>query len=148
MHRNAKKSKNGPSRNPNSIMPEDYVVFSFLEPDDEEFKRTMKNARRKLEIPMPAAMLCRLQPNQHRETCRTGQKYACTVEAGESVRIRMKGCQSKNHEDHIAGKGVHSLSHYNLVHKFIPVPEAMKIPDAKAAVEKEWEQVEKYRHGS
>ena len=60
----------------------------------------------------------------------------------------MKGCQSKNHEDHIAGKGVNSLSHYNLVHKFIPVPEAMKIPDAKAAVEKEWEQLEKYRHGS
>ena len=27
-------------------------------------------------------------------------------------------------------------SHYNLVHKFIPVPQAMKIPDAKAAVEK------------
>ena len=126
--------------------------ISFLEPDDEEFKRTMKNARRKLEIPMPAAMPCRLQPNQHRETCRTfGQhktKYACTVDAGESVRIRMKGCQSKNHEDHIAGKGVNSLSHYNLVHKFIPVPEAMKIPDAKAAVEKEWEQLEKYRHGS
>ena len=48
--------------------------ISFLEPDDEEFKRTMKNARRKLEISMPAAMLCRLQPNQHRETYRTGQK--------------------------------------------------------------------------
>ena len=26
MHRTAKKSKNGPSRNPNSIMPEDYYV--------------------------------------------------------------------------------------------------------------------------
>ena len=133
-------------------MPEDYVVFSFLEPDDEEFKRTMKNARRKWEIPMPAAMPCRLQPNQHRETCRTvGQhktKYASIVEAGESVRIRTEGSQSKNHEDHIAGKGVNSLSHYNLVHKFIPVPEAMKIPDAKAAVEKEWKQFVKYRHGS
>ena len=43
---------------------------------------------------------------------------------------------------------MNSLSHYNIVHKFIPVPEAMKIPDAKAAVEKEWEQLEKYRHGS
>ena len=28
MHRNAKKSKNGPSRSQNSKMPEDYVVFS------------------------------------------------------------------------------------------------------------------------
>ena len=30
-----------------------------------------------------------------------------------------------------------SLGHYNLVHKFILMPEVMKIPDAKSAVEKE-----------
>ena len=29
----------------------------FIEPEDEEFKHTMKNARTKLEIPMSAAML-------------------------------------------------------------------------------------------
>ena len=33
----------------------------FIEPDDEEFKHIMKNDRRKLEIPMPAAMPCGLQ---------------------------------------------------------------------------------------
>ena len=44
-----------------------------------------------------------------------------------------------NHEDHIAGKGENSLQHHNLVHKFIPMPQAMKIPAAKAAVDKEWE---------
>ena len=44
-------------------------------------------------------------------------------------------------EDHIAGKGYSSISH-NLVHKFLPVPQAMKIPDAKAAVDKEWEKLE------
>ena len=49
----------------------------------------------------------------------------------------MEGSQSKNHEDHIAGKGMTSLSHHNLVHKLIPMLEAMKIPDAKAGVEKE-----------
>ena len=37
-----------------------------------------------------------------------------------------------------AGKGENSLQHYNLVHKFIPMPQAMKIPAAKAAVDKEW----------
>ena len=31
-----------------------------------------------------------------------------------------------HHEDHIAGKGENSLQHYNLVHKFIPMPQAMK----------------------
>ena len=43
------------------------------------------------------------------------------------------------HQDHIAGKGENSLQHYNLVHKFIPMPQAMKNPAAKAAVDKEWE---------
>ena len=35
------------------------------------------------------------------------------------------------------------MQHYNLVHKFIPMPQAMKIPAAKAAVDKEWEKLEK-----
>ena len=100
----------------------------------------MKNARGKLENPMPAGMRCGLQLSQHRETCSTvGQlktKHACIVEADESMRIRMEGSQSKNHVEHISGKGVNSLSFYNLVHKFIPMPQAMKIPDAKEAVEK------------
>ena len=39
------------------------------------------------------------------------------------------------HEDHIPAKGINSLNHYNLVHKFIPMPQAFKILDAKAAVE-------------
>ena len=34
------------------------------------------------------------------------------------------------------------MSHYNLVHKFIPMPQAMKILDAKAAVGKEWKKLE------
>ena len=48
------------------------------------------------------------------------------------------------HQDHIAGKGENSLQHYNLVHKFIPMPQAMKIPAAKAAVDKDWEKLEKF----
>ena len=48
-----------------------------------------------------------------------------------------------HHEDHFAGKGENSLQHYNLVHKFILMPQAMKIPAAKAAVDKEWEKLEK-----
>ena len=56
--------------------------------------------------------------------------------------MRMGNSESPNHEDHIAGKGENSLQHYNLVHKFIPMPQAMKIPAAKAAVDKEWEKME------
>ena len=80
----------------------------FIEPDDEEFKCMMKNARRKLKISMPAAMPCRIRLPQHRETRGTvGQrktKNACIVEADEPMRTRMEGSQSNNHEDHISGK--------------------------------------------
>ena len=57
--------------------------------------------------------------------------------------MRMGNSIPQNHEDHIAGKGENSLQHYNLVHKFIPMPQAVKIPAAKAAVDKEWEKLEK-----
>ena len=34
------------------------------------------------------------------------------------------------------------MLHYNLVRKFIPVPQGMKIPGAKAAVDLEWKKLE------
>ena len=70
-------------------------------------------------------------------------RLACILEADESTRLRMGNSEPHNHEDHIAGKGANSLQHYNLVHKFIPMPQAMKIHAAKAAVDKEWEKLEK-----
>ena len=109
----------------------------FIDPDDGEFKDIMKNARRKVEVPMPAAMPCKIQREKYRETCRVEKncktKYACIVEADESTRKRTEGSLHKNHEDHIAGKGMNSLSRYNLVHKFVPMPQALRIPDTKAA---------------
>ena len=67
----------------------------------------MKNARRKLAIPMPAAMPCKTSScRSSGETCSTiGEhktKYACIVEADESVRIRMEGAPHTHHEDHNA----------------------------------------------
>ena len=59
------------------------------------------------------------------------------------MRKRLEGVPHKNHEDHIAAKGINSLSRYNLVPKFIPMPQAWKFRDAKAAVEREWEKLEK-----
>ena len=54
------------------MIPGDHVFFYFSDPEDEEFKHAMKNARRKLEIPMPAAMPCETSwCRSSRETCRT-----------------------------------------------------------------------------
>ena len=70
-------------------------------------------------------------------------KLACILEADESTRMRMGNSVTNYHQDHIAGTGENSFQHYNLVHKFIPMRQAMKIPAAKAAVDKEWETLEK-----
>ena len=56
--------------------------------------------------------------------------------------MRMGNSMPHYHQDHIAGKGEILLHHYNLVHKFIPMPQAMKIPAAKAAVDKGWAKLE------
>ena len=70
------------------------------------------------------------------------------LEADESTRLRMRNSIPIHHEDHIAGKCENSLQHNNLVHKFIPMPQAVKILAAKAAVDKECEKWRKFRRGT
>ena len=109
----------------------------FIDPEDKEFKETIKNARKKLETPMAPAMPCKMsKKSKHGETqSKTNDfksKFACIFEASESTRMRMEESSPNYHEDHIAGRGDNSLQHYNLVHKFIPMPQAMKIPASKS----------------
>ena len=40
----------------------------------------------------------------------------------------------EDREDHIAENGSNLISHYNLVHQFVPMPEGVKILEAKEAV--------------
>ena len=129
-------------------MTENYEEFISLTLRTRNSKKPLKNARKKLETPMAPAM-----PGKTSKTCKHGEtrgktndfksKLTCIVEASESTRMRMGQSLPNHHEDHIAGKGDNSLQHYNLVHKFIPMPQAMKIPAAKASVDKEWEKLEK-----
>ena len=79
---------------------------------------------------------------------KTKTRLACILESGESTRMRMGEPLPNHHEDPIAGKGNNSLQHYNLVHKFIPMPQAIKIPAAQAAVDKEWENWRNFRLGT
>ena len=77
------------------------------------------------------------QPNKVQKT-----KHACIVEAQESTGKRAESSLPRDHEDHIAEKGFNSIHHYNLVHKFIPMLQAMKTPEVKAAANKEWKKLE------
>ena len=119
-------------------MPDNYAVSSSFEPEDEDFKN-MKNARRKLGIPMPAAMPRKTPINSG------GQPTAVLGKTRQNMLVLSKLTSPREFDwkelltgtmNHIAAKGINLLRRYNLAHKFIPMPEALKIPDAKAAVEK------------
>ena len=114
----------------------------FIDPEDKELKETIKNAR----MPVSPAMPSKTSKNSQHGVTRGKSnkiktKLACILEASESTRLRMGESLPNHREDHIAGKGNKSLQHYNLVHKFIPMSQAMEIPAAKAAVDKEWRQI-------
>ena len=119
----------------------------FIDPEDKEFKETIQKARKKLETPTAPVMPCKTcKKSKHGETrSKTDDfkaKFACILEASECTRMRMEESLPKYHEDHIAWRGYNSLQRYNLVHKFIPMPQAMMTPAAKASVDKEWEKFE------
>ena len=63
----------------------------FIEPEDKEFKETIKNPRKKLETSVAPAMPCKILKN-----CGSGgsdkntTKLACILEANESTRMRMR----------------------------------------------------------
>ena len=62
----------------------------FIDPEDTEFKETIKNAHKKLETSVAPAMPCKIMKN-----CGSGgsnkikTKLACFLEADESTRMRM-----------------------------------------------------------
>ena len=71
----------------------------FIDPEDTEFKETIKNARKKLETSVALAMPCK-----NLKICGSGgsdkkTKFACILEADESTRMRMGNSIPSNHED-------------------------------------------------
>ena len=112
-------------------MSEDYEEFISLTLRTRNSKKPLKNARKNLETPMAPAMPCKTSKKcEHGETRgKTNEfksKLACILEASESTRLRMEESLPNYHEDHIAGKEDNSLQHYNLGHKFIPMPQAAR----------------------
>ena len=97
----------------------------FIDPEDGEFKETIKkHARQKLEVPMEAALPGKLRTqkrsNMLRRNRRRNQtvptkskktKHACIVEADEFKGKRLGSILPEDHENHIAEKGFNSMSH-------------------------------------
>ena len=146
------KNKNGTTRRPKLDNARRLSGIYFIDPDDQDYKETLKIARRKLERPMAATMPCKRKAQTRTTKVVAKQEIAskkipttingCIVESHDSTRQRAKSSRPTKHKDHIADNGFTSMTHYNLVHNFILVPQTKKIPDAKAAVDKEWKKLE------
>ena len=122
----------------------------FIDPEDKEFKETIKNARKKLETSVAPAMPCKIMKNcgsggSDKNKTKLARKFWKLMNPQECVWETRHRQITKTI---LQEKVKNSLQHYNLVRKFIPMPQAWKIPDARAAVEKSVKIVEKYRHGS
>ena len=147
---NNEKSKSVPSKNRNSTMCENYEDFTSLTRKTQSSRKPWKTQESwkfrwkqlclvrsgKASTGRPVAILTIASP-----------KLACIVEADESTRNRLEGTLP-NDDDHIAGKGSHSLNHDKLVLKFILVPKVREIREAETAVDKEWEKLTKVQRSS
>ena len=127
-------------------MPEDYeesISLTLRTRNSEKPLRMLaRNWKHQWLLPCLARHARKASMETRSKTDDFKSKFACILEASESTRMRIEESLPKYHEDHIARKEDNSLQHYNLVQKFIPMPQAKKIPAAKAAVDKEWEKLE------
>ena len=67
----------------------------FIDPEDKEFKETIKNARKELETAVAPAMPCKISKNNQNcgngdKSKKTKSKLACILEASENTRLRME----------------------------------------------------------
>ena len=77
----------------------------FIDPEDKEYKETIKNARKKLETSVAPAMPCKIMKNCGSDGSNKNKtKLACILEANESTTLRMGESLPSHHEDHFAGK--------------------------------------------
>ena len=124
-------------------MPEDNEEFISLTLRTGEFKETIKNARKKIGNTNGSRFVCKIM----KKNCRNG----ASKKSNQNLRVFWKPVNPQEcvwkilyrniMRTILQEKGHNSVQHYNLVYKFIPVPQAMKIPAAKAAVDKEWEKL-------
>ena len=100
-------------------------VIYFIDPEDGEYKDTIKNASKTLEVPLDAAMPCKKGTREtifFRKLKREVVNPTRFQKPSTHVLRRRQCLESslpKDHEDRFVGKGYNSMTHYNLVHKFM-----------------------------
>ena len=115
-----KRSKKGQTRNKSSIMHESREVS--VSSEDGEKKETIENVRRKLEVLMEVAILCKKGTKKRSGLQETEAKSGNPTRFHRTKHLRMESSVPKGHDDHIAGKGFTSMTHHNFVRKIFIAP--------------------------
>ena len=111
----------------------------FMDPEDKEFKETIKNAHKKLETAGAPAMPCKIsKDSQNRLTklMRSNQNLRVSWKAVNPQEMRIEQYLPNHHDVHIAEKGDKSLQRYNLVHNFFLWLKLWKFLRQKEAADK------------
>ena len=138
MQRKRKQNQIGLSRNLSSTMSGNWKDLSRAK--RWTFKLIQKAAQRMLELPMPVAMPykehIKISWETHRNIGKRKTKCACVADADGSTRPRPGRAGHKRYQDHFTVKRMNSITDYSFVLEFIPMPQALNFPYAKAALEK------------
>ena len=114
------RGKSGHMNSQNSIMLEDYEESIFIDPEDKEFKETIRTARKKLETPVAPAMPCKTSEKQSAWGdswwIQWDQIKTCVY---FGIQWNHKTAYGKSLPNPHKYQGDNSLQHYNLVHKCI-----------------------------
>ena len=124
------RSTNGQLKNQSSIILKDYeesISFTLRTRNSKKTPAMLEKNWKHQWLPCYALQDLQEDARMARPAARLNDfksKFACILQASESTRMRMEESLPKYHEDYVAGRGENSLQHYNLVHKFIPMPQA------------------------
>ena len=104
-------------------------ITGEVDPNDLEYKKVLSAARAKLSEPKAPAMPC-----VHRQASPSSDANASATALIGAVRP---------HDEHIAQKGWASEEWFAFVHTQIPISKTLRIPEGRAALDKEWAKLER-----
>ena len=113
-----------------------------VEPEEiEEYWKTINETQDRIKLPPAPAM-----PVVRRDKAMIAKKAASTsTYTAPSYELHPHiASQQQGHRDHVATKGI-SSDFLSMVHKPVSMKEALKNPDGRKAMDKEWTKLEKQK---